>query len=339
MLLQDAAALVGGQFDIRHSDVEITGLASVNEAEPGQITFYGNPKYLGALRATKAAAALVPNNFQEEVAVPTIRVENPTAAFAVIVEAFSPPPIPFSPGIHPTAVIGAGAQIAEDASIQPYAVIEPGVTIGARTIVGAHCYVGHECSIGEDCHLHAHVSIRERCLIGNRVILHNGVVVGSDGFGYELINNKHTKIPQVGIVQIDDDVEVGANTTIDRARFGRTWIQAGTKIDNLVQIAHNITIGQHSILCAQVGISGSTKVGNYVTLAGQVGVNGHIQIGDGAIVTAKAGITKSVKPKEILVGLPAKPMKDYKENYVLLQNISKLYQRVKDLETKLAERE
>ncbi|MCX7869876.1 MAG: UDP-3-O-(3-hydroxymyristoyl)glucosamine N-acyltransferase, partial [Terrimicrobiaceae bacterium] len=167
-----------------------------------------------------------------------------------------------------------------------------------------------------------------------RVILHSGVVIGSDGFGYEFRGGAQQKIPQTGIVQIDDDVEIGANSTVDRARFGRTWIQRGTKIDNLVQVAHNVTIGEHSILCAQVGISGSTRIGSRVTLAGKVGVNGHIEIGDGAIITAMAGVTKTVQPGEVLVGLPARPMRDYKENFALLQNIRKLYARVKALEDK-----
>ena len=162
--------------------------------------------------------------------------------------------------------------------------------------------------------------------------LHAGVVVGSDGFGYELVQGRHSKIPQTGIVQIDDDVEIGSNTTIDRARFGRTWIQKGTKIDNLVQVAHNVTVGAHSILCAQVGVAGSTKIGNYVTIAGQAGLNGHIEIGDQSIITAMAGVTKDVPAKSVMVGLPAKPMKEYKTNYVLLHNIHKLYDRVKVLE-------
>ena len=166
------------------------------------------------------------------------------------------------------------------------------------------------------------------------MILHPGVVIGSDGFGFEFRDGRQQKIPQTGIVQIDDEVEIGANSTVDRARFGRTWIQEGVKIDNLVQIAHNVTIGRHSVLCAQVGISGSVRVGSFVTLAGKVGVNGHIEIGDGAIVTAMAGITKSVAPREVLVGLPAKPMREYKANYVQLRNIHKLYARVKTLEEK-----
>ena len=247
---------------------------------------------------------------------------------------FAPPPVSFEPGIHSTASVASDAEIGENVTILAFAVIESAVRIGARTVVGPHSYIGHHAVLGEDCHIYPHVTIRERSVLANRVILHPGVVIGSDGFGYELRDGRQQKIPQTGIVQIDSDVEVGANSTVDRARFGRTWIQEGVKIDNLVHIAHNVTIGRHSIICAHVGISGSVRIGSYVTLAGKVGVNGHIEIGDGAIVTAMAGITKSVPPREVLVGLPAKPMREYKENYVLLRNIRKLYERVKKLEEK-----
>ena len=227
-------------------------------------------------------------------------MDNPAEAFAKLLEVFSPPPIPFVPGIHPTAVVASDAEIGVDVTIQAFAVVESGARIGARTVIGSHSYIGHHAILGDDCRVYPHVTVRERSVIGNRVILHPGAVIGSDGFGYEIRDGRQQKIPQTGIVQIDDDVEIGANSTVDRARFGRTWIQEGVKIDNLVQIAHNVTIGEHSIICAQVGISGSVRIGSYVTLAGKVGVNGHIEIGDGAIVTAMAGITKSVPPREVL---------------------------------------
>ena len=230
--------------------------------------------------------------------------------------------------------MAADVEIGAEVTIEAFAVIESGVRIGARTVVGAHGYIGHHAVLGEECRLYPHVTIRERSLIGNRVVLHPGVIIGSDGFGYEFRDGRQQKIPQTGTVQIDDDVEIGANSTVDRARFGRTWIQEGVKIDNLVQIAHNVTIGRHTVICAQVGISGSMRVGNYVTLAGKVGVNGHIEIGDGAIAAAMGAITKSVPPREILVGVPARPMREYKRNLALLNNIDKLYERVKKLEGK-----
>jgi UDP-3-O-[3-hydroxymyristoyl] glucosamine N-acyltransferase len=334
MRLREAAERVGGWVAPENYDQPVSGVASLDDAKTGDISFYGNPKYLKALRKSRATAVLVPHGFAEDVPAARIWVDNPAEAFAKLLEVFSPPAISFEPGIHPTAVVASDAEIGEEVSIQAFTVVESGARIGARTVLGSHSYIGHQAVLGDDCRVYPHVTVRERSVIGNRVILHPGVVIGSDGFGYEIRDGRQQKIPQTGIVQIDDDVEIGANSTIDRARFGRTWIQRGVKIDNLVQIAHNVTIGEHSILCAQVGISGSVRLGSFVTLAGKAGVNGHIEIGDGAIVTAMAGITKSVPPRAVLVGLPAKPMREYKENYVLLRNIHRLYERVKKLEEK-----
>jgi UDP-3-O-[3-hydroxymyristoyl] glucosamine N-acyltransferase len=334
MRLCEAAERVDGWVAPENYETVVRGVASLDDADQGDISFFGNPKYLRALRKSRATAVLVPRGFAEEVHAARVWVDNPAEAFAKLLEVFAPPPVAFERGIHSTAVVAAGTQIGADVTIQAFAVIESGARIGARTIVGSHSYIGHHVVLGDDCQIYPHVTIRERSVVANRVTLHPGVVIGSDGFGYELRDARQQKIPQTGTVQIDDDVEIGANSTVDRARFGRTWIQEGVKIDNLVQIAHNVTIGRHSVICAHVGISGSVRVGSYVTLAGKVGVNGHIEIGDGAIVTAMAGITKSVAPREILVGLPAKPMREYKENYVLLRNIRKLYERVKKLEEK-----
>jgi UDP-3-O-[3-hydroxymyristoyl] glucosamine N-acyltransferase len=334
MRLREAAERVGGWLAPEDCEKRILGVASLDDADQGDLSFYGNPKYLKSLRKSRATAVLVPHGFAEEVPASRVWVDNPAEAFAKLLEIFSPPPVGFEPGIHPAAVVASDAEIGAEVTIQAFAVIESGARIGARTVVGPHSYIGHHAVLGDDCRIYPHVTIRERSVIASRVILHPGAVIGSDGFGYELRDGRQQKIPQTGVVQIDDDVEIGANSTVDRARFGRTWIQEGVKIDNLVQIAHNVTIGRHSVICAHVGISGSVRVGSYVTLAGKVGVNGHIEIGDGAIVTAMAGITKSVPPREILVGLPAKPMREYKENYVLLRNIRKLYERVKRLEEK-----
>jgi UDP-3-O-[3-hydroxymyristoyl] glucosamine N-acyltransferase len=334
MRLRDAAERVGGWVAPENYERPILGVASLDDANEGDISFYGNPKYLKALRKSRATAVLVPHGFAEEVAATCVWVDNPAEAFAKLLEIFAPAPIPLAPGIHPTAVVAGDAEIGADVTIEAFAVIESGVRIGARTVVGSHGYVGHHAVLGEDCRLYPHVTIRERTQIGNRVVFHPGVVIGSDGFGYEFRDGRQQKIPQTGTVQIDDDVEIGANSTIDRARFGRTWIQEGVKIDNLVQIAHNVTIGRHTVVCAQVGISGSVRVGNYVTLAGKVGVNGHIEIGDGAIAAAMGAITKSVPPREVLVGVPARPMREYKRNLALLNNIHKLYERVKRLEEK-----
>ncbi len=330
--LRDLAALVGGELGDAVGELRVQGVAAIAEAGPADITFLGNPKYLSALRSSRAGAVLVPLSFTESVPPALIRVENPSVAFAKLVERFAPKPVAFEPGVHPSAVIGKGVELGEGVSIQAQAVIEDGARIGARTVVGALSYVGRDVLIGEDCLLHSRVTVADRCSLANRVILHSGVVIGSDGFGFELSGGKHVKIPQVGIVQVDDDVEVGSNTTVDRARFGRTWIQEGTKIDNLVQIAHNVVIGRHCLIVAQVGISGSTRLGDYVTLAGQVGVVGHIEIGDHAVVGAQSGISKSVPGKEFYMGTPAVPAGVYREQVALIRRLSKLTERVQALE-------
>lgn len=336
--VQELAALVGGQFASEADAAQkIRGAAAVADAGEGDVTFFGNAKYLPQLKASKATAALVPQDFVDSIPAIAIRVENPSLAFAQLLEKFAPEPIRFAPGVHPTAVLGQGVTLGENVSIQPYVVVEDGVKIGANTVIGAHGYIGHGARIGEGCHLAPRVTVGARSVVGHRVILHSGVVVGSDGFGYEFSGGKHVKIPQTGIVQIDDDVEIGANVTIDRARFGRTWIQQGTKIDNLVQIAHNVVIGKHCILCAQVGVSGSTRLGNYVTLAGQVGTVGHIEIGDQVIVGAQSGVSKNVPPKEVWFGYPAMPMREAKEQLARIARLPKLAERLKRLEQLLGE--
>ncbi len=334
--LSELAALLGGQWSFAgDASLRISGVASIAEAGPEEITFLGNPKYLSALRQCRAAAALVPGDFAEEVPPVVLRVANPSLAFARLVEFFAPGPLAFASGVHPTAFVGPDVRIGEGASIQPYAVLEAGAMVGAGTVVGAHCYVGHETRIGEQCFLHPRVTVAARCVVGNRVILHSGVVLGSDGFGFEWSGGKHVKIPQVGIVQVDDDVEIGANTTVDRARFGRTWIQEGCKIDNLVQIAHNVVVGRHTLLVAQAGISGSTQLGQRVTLAGQVGVAGHLEIGDGAVVSAQSGVSKSLPGGALYMGSPAQPAAEFREQVALVRRLGRLQERVQRLEKAL----
>jgi UDP-3-O-[3-hydroxymyristoyl] glucosamine N-acyltransferase len=336
--VSELAALVGGQLASgADGSVKISGAAAVAEALAGEVTFFGNPKYLPQLRASRATAALVPVGFAEAVPAICIRCENPTLAFSQAVVKFAPPPVCFPPGVHPTATIAPGVRLGESVSIQPHAVIEEGVSIGAGTVVGAHCYVGHEAQVGEGCLLHARVTIGARCKIANRVILHSGVVLGSDGFGFQLHAGRHVKIPQTGIVQIDDEVEIGANSTVDRARFGRTWIGEGTKIDNLVQIGHNVVIGKFCILCALTGVSGSTKLGDYVTLAGQVGTVGHVEIGDSVTVGAQSGVNKTLPAKQIYMGTPAVPAREWKEQVAQIHSLRKLRSRVARLEQLLGE--
>lgn len=331
--LEEIAKLVGAEIQDAVKSTPITGIASVSEAETGHLTFFGNQKYLPQLKSSRASAALVPLDFQEEIAAIPVKVANPSLAFSQVVAQFAPKPVVFEPGIHPTAVVANDAELGEGVSIQPCAVIEPGVKIGRNCVIGAHAYLGHGCVLGDDCRIHPNVTLREGSILGKRVTIHSGTVIGGDGFGYELSQGRYVKIPQVGHVQIDNDVEIGSNVSIDRARFGRTWIQEGTKIDNLVQIGHNVVIGKHSILVSQVGISGSTRLGNYVTLAGQVGVVGHIEIGDKAIVGAQGGVSKSVAPGAKLWGTPAMDMSLFLKIQARLRKLEELFQRVKKLES------
>lgn len=324
--------MTGSNVPDSAASISITGAAALSEAGPGDVSFFSNPKYLPQVRKTRAAAVFVPNDFDDECPAALIRVENPSLAFDTLLRKLAPEPVKYAPGIHPTAVLGKNVQAGLDVSIQPYAVIEDDVTIGNNTVIGAHCFIGQATTIGNDCCLYPRVTIRERTRMGSRVILHSGAVVGSDGFGYEFKDGRQVKIPQTGIVQIDDEVEIGANVTIDRARFGRTWIQEGVKIDNLVQIAHNVVIGRHSVLVAQAGVSGSSKLGNYVTLAGQVGIVGHVEIGDRAVIAAQSGVSKNVPPGQVWFGTPAVPIQEAKERIAQVARLSKLIKRVKSLE-------
>jgi UDP-3-O-[3-hydroxymyristoyl] glucosamine N-acyltransferase len=276
----------------------------------------------------------VPDDFEEQIVDAQICVTDPSKAFEQAIFKFAPRPITFPPGIHPTAVLAPGTSLGEAVSIGAHVVVEAGARIGDRTHVGANSYVGHETTIGAGCLIYPNVTIRERIKIGDRVIIHSGTVVGSDGFGFEMTAIGHKKVPQIGIVQIDDDVEIGANTTIDRARFGRTWIQEGVKIDNLVQIAHNVVIGKHSIIVAQVGIAGSVRIGSGVVIGGQAGIIGHIEIDDGTMIGAQSGIGKSLHGGTWWAS-PAVPLKEAKEQIALVRRLGKLFERVKALEEKV----
>jgi UDP-3-O-[3-hydroxymyristoyl] glucosamine N-acyltransferase len=331
--LKELAAMCGGEL-LGDPAQEIKGAASLADAVPGQVTFFADPRYAAVLRKTQASAVFVPRDFAESIAAAKIRVENPAKAFEQVVFKFAPQPISFVPGVHSTALIDPSVRLGARVSIQPYAVIEAGTVIGDDTAIGAGTYVGCESMIGDQTIIYANVTIRERTRIGSRVIIHGGAVIGADGFGFEFVNGRHEKIKQLGIVQIDDDVEIGANTTIDRARFGRTWIQEGVKIDNLVQVAHNVVIGKHSIIVAQAGISGSTRIGEHVTMAGQVGISGHVEIGDGTIIAAQSGVAKDIRGG-VWFGYPAVPLAEAKRQIAWVHRLGKLRARVKAIEEKL----
>ncbi|MDP8234235.1 MAG: UDP-3-O-(3-hydroxymyristoyl)glucosamine N-acyltransferase [Candidatus Saelkia tenebricola] len=333
MSLTRIAELIDAEI-VGDGNVLITGISGIKEAQKGDITFVANPKYV-SLISTTHASAIITSRDVEKAEKPIIRTDDPSIAFSKLVSIFSPDEKKVAPGVHPTAVIGKDVILGKNISIQPYVVISDGVVIGDNTVLHASVYVGHHSRIGSNCLIHPHVTIRERVTIKNRIIIHSGTVIGSDGFGYATVKDVHYKISQIGTVYIDDDVEIGANVTIDRARFGRTHIKRGTKIDNLVQIAHNVEIGENSIIVAQSGISGSTLIGKGVILAGQSGVVGHISIGDNARVAAQAGVTKSVPSGEVVSGYPARPHGTAKRINACVQKLPDFYKCVKSLQEKV----
>lgn len=336
MTLSELARRLGATLE-GDGSTEVRGVAGIHEAQPGDVTFVSGPRYAAAVATTKASAVVVSPKWAPRVSGPALlRVADPDQGFTQATLVFAPPPVKPVPGVHPTAVVAPGVVLAPDVSIGPCAVLEPGVRVGARSVISALCYVGHEATIGEDCFLYPHVSLRERVRIGNRVMIHNGTVVGSDGFGYSVdAKGVRHKIPQVGTVVIGDDVEIGSNVSIDRARFGKTSIGNGVKIDNLVQIAHNVTIGDHVVICALSGIAGSTEVKAHALLASQAGLIGHLVIGEGAIIGAQAGVTKDVPPKSFVLGSPAVPHDQMKKNHAAVMRLPHLKEKVADLEARL----
>jgi UDP-3-O-[3-hydroxymyristoyl] glucosamine N-acyltransferase len=304
MKLAQLAAALDARLENGASDTEITGVAGIEEAAPGQITFVANPKYAAAARTTKASAIIVADDFPAA-PTPMLRAKNPYLTFARAIELFYQPPR-YAPGIHPTAVIHNSAKIGANAHIGAYVVIAEDVEIGKNAVLLAHVVIYRGAQIGDNFFAHAHAIVREHCRIGNNVVLQNGVIIGADGFGFAKDDKgRWHKIVQSGPAVIEDDVEVQANACIDRASVGETHIARGAKIDNLVQVGHGSSVGEDALLCAQVGLAGSTEIGNKVILAGQVGVAGHCKIGDGTIATAQSGIPSDVPAGAVVSGYPA----------------------------------
>ena len=335
--LEAVAKAIDGTV-VGDGSVEITGVAGIREAREGELTFLANPRYEPYLEHTQASAVIVSENHRR-IGKPLIQNPNPYLAFLKAVRLFAREAERPRAGVHPTAVVAEDAFVAPDASIGPHVVIEPGAVIGARAIVHAGCYIGARARLGDDAFLYPNVTVREECELGDRVIVHSGTVVGSDGFGFVRDGDVYRKLPQVGNVAVGEDVEIGANVTIDRATTGTTRIGAGSKIDNLVQIAHNVQIGRNCIIVAQVGISGSTVLGDHVVLAGQVGIVGHIEIGDGASVGAQSGVSKSVKAGERMFGYPAMPLRQAKRIEASIRNLPELIHTVRQLKRRVDELE
>lgn len=338
--LSELALLTGAQLigDPHHT---IAGVENLDAALSHEAAFLENPRYTRQLESTQAGVVFIHTSLNDFPAGKNYLVTpHPSLAFQKVVEIFIKTPQTGFIGIHPTAVVHEEATLGEGVTVGPHAVIDRGVKIGQNTHIGPGVYIGPETSIGADCYLHSHVSVREGCEIGNRVTLQPGAVIGSCGFGYFTdARGKHTPLKQLGKVVIEDDVEIGANTTIDRARFKETRIQRGTKIDNLVQIAHQVDIGQDNLIVSQVGIAGSTKTGKNVVMGGQVGVAGHLTIANGVMLAARAGVSKSLLEPGPYSGAPALPLKEFYTLYTQQKNVGKLSQRLKELEAKIAELE
>jgi UDP-3-O-[3-hydroxymyristoyl] glucosamine N-acyltransferase len=321
----------------RESEIIISEVSSLIDGNEGSISFLGNKRYIAQIQDSKAGIILVDQNFDTQGFDRLfISCEDPSAAFTKIANHFAPPTIEYKPGIDSSATIADNAIIGDNVHIGPGARIMDGASVGDNAVICANAYIGHQAQIGAYSIMYPNSTVRERCLVGQRVIIHSSAVIGTDGFGFIPSKEGHKKIPQIGIVQLQDDVEVGSCTTIDRARFGKTIIGEGTKLDNLIQIGHNVIIGKHCFIVSLVAIAGSVQIGNFVTIAGQAGISGHLQIGDGCTIMGKAGVTRDLKPGEVVMGMPATSRREFIADRAQLRKISKLEKRLKELEEKFS---
>ncbi len=330
--LKEIADAVDGRLR-GNPDMMIAGVSPFETAGPDQITLAGTPKFLKKIGVTEAGAVIVPLKFEASEK-PLVRVSNPQVAFARVVEMFHPRPAPrdfISPGAH----IGENFSAGKAVTISPGVVINDRVSLGDRVCLHSGVVIGNEVTIGNDVEIFPNVTIRERCRIGNRVIIHSGTVIGSDGFGFAPDGEAYHKIPHTGIVRIDDDVEIGALNAVDRATFGETWIQKGVKTDNLVHIAHNVTVGENTVLVAQVGIAGSTTIGRHAILAGQAGVSGHLRIGDNVIIGPRAGVAKSIPDESVVSGSPELPHAQWLRVQAVVPRLPEMKKQIADLEKRL----
>jgi UDP-3-O-[3-hydroxymyristoyl] glucosamine N-acyltransferase len=328
----EIARQLGGEV-VGDPSVVVQRFAPADRAQPGDLTFAENELFFARAEQSFASAIIVdgPGTSQKTL----IRVPSARIAFAKVLPLFFPEPT-LEPGIHPTAVVAPTAKVDTTAHIGPQCVVSDGASIGPRSVLLAQVFVGVECVIGEDARLYPHVTLYAKTTLGNRVRIHAGSVIGSDGFGYVQDGGVHRKVPQIGNVLVHDDVEIGANVTVDRGALGPTVIGRGSKIDNLVQIAHNVNIGEHCIVVSQVGISGSTRLGNYVVLAGQVGLAGHLKIGNRATVAAQSGVMHNIPDGEKWFGYPAQPDRQMKRQLIASQQLPELIRRVAELERRIA---
>jgi UDP-3-O-[3-hydroxymyristoyl] glucosamine N-acyltransferase len=335
MKLGEIAEFLKGEL-VGDPSVEIKGPAKIESAKAGEITFLTNPKYAKFLETTNASAVLVEKTL-EGIQVPHIKLDNPYVAFLKLLELFYPAQKPNFKGIHATAIVSPTAKIGQNVSLAPFVFVGEHVEIGENTFLYPGCTVMDDVRIGANCVLHAHVAIREQCRIGNNVIIHCGTVIGSDGFGFAPTGQTYEKIPQRGIVVVGDDVEIGANCAIDRATLGATEIKNGCKIDNLVQIAHNVVIGENTVMASQCGIAGSTQLGQHVTMAGQVGIAPHLKIGNQVIIAAKSGVSKDIRDGQVFFGIPAGPIMKQKKIEANLRHLPEYNKKIHALEKMVIE--
>ena len=334
---KEVAQLIGGEV-VGQEDLVITGINSIEDAKQGDLTFADSKKHAQFIEKTNASCVITTKNIEKS-SKTIIRTENPSLAFAKILSMLYDLKVKHPRGIHSSAIIEKGVSLGKDVSIGACSVISEGSQIGDKTVIYPGCYVGPRTKIGSSCVIYPQTVIRDGMVIGNKVIIHSGSVIGADGFGYHQLEGKHIKVPQIGNVVIEDDVEIGSCVTIDRATLGQTVIGQGTKIDNLVQVAHNVKLGKNCILVSQAGISGSCKLGDNVILGGQVGVVDHVSLGDKSMVAAKAGVTKSFPSGTILIGVPAKPYREGKKILAASARLPHLMKKIEDLDRKIKELE
>lgn len=315
-------------------EVEINGISSLENAREGDISFFSDPKLKSLLETTRASALIIPEDFVFN-RLPVLRAKNPYLEFAKLMALFYPPP-KFPSGVHPTAIVAESASINFSVHIGAFAFIGERVFIGENTVIMPYTFIGDDARIGNNCVIYPHVTIRERVVIGERVIIHSGAVIGSDGFGYvKKEDGTYFKIPQIGTVVVEDDVEIGANTTVDRATLGETRIERGTKLDNLIQIGHNVKIGENTIIAAQTGIAGSTEIGRGVAMGGQVGIADHLKIGDFTIIAGKTGVGSNIQPNSLIGGYPGMDMRVWRRAQVSLLRLPDLIKDIREIKEKL----
>ncbi|MBN2417093.1 UDP-3-O-(3-hydroxymyristoyl)glucosamine N-acyltransferase [bacterium] len=332
------AKLVRGTYS-GPAGLEISTASRIETAGEGSVTFLANPRYFTLFEETAASLVIVPEDFTSDVVKPIIRAKNPYYAFALVLQHIYPPPRLVETGIHETAIIGTGTVLGKNVAIGPYAVIGSNCEVGDNTVLFPFTVIADGARVGADCVIHSHVSVRELVRIGDRVIIHDGTVIGSDGFGFAPEGGVYHKIPQVGTVIIGDDVEIGANTTIDRATMGETVIEQGVKLDNLIQVAHNCRIGEHSVIAAQTGLSGSTMVGKNARIGGQVGFAGHMRIGENVIIAAQSGVSKDVPDGVMVSGTPALPHRSGMRIQAAVRQLPDLLKEFKQLKERIAQLE